>query len=126
MSQLKTPSRSSHSRKRNGRRAGKIWDADRAASRTGFTLTPARASPGDLLEPRHRVRDDLLRGRARAGLGEHIDDDPLVDDLTRLAIGRRRPRHQLAGFEHLEIGLEPRLLVPFLVLVVSVEEWRMV
>src|SRR5262249_61213922 len=108
MSQLKTASRSSHSRKRNGRRAGKIWDSDRAASRTGFTLTPPRSLPVDLLEPGHRVRDDLLRGRARAGLGEHVDDDPLVDDLTRLAIGRRRPGHQLARFEHFEIGLEPR------------------
>src|SRR5262249_62298280 len=114
MSQLKTASRSSHSRKRNGRRAGKIWDADRAASKTGFTLTPPRSLPVDLLEPGHRVRDDLLRGRARAGLGEHVDDDPLVDDFTRAAVGRRRPRHELAGLEHLQVRLEARRLVSIL------------
>src|SRR5262245_41129309 len=112
MIQLKTLSRSSHSRKRNGRRAGTTCGAGRAASRTGFTLTPPRSLPVDLLEPGHRVRDDLLRGRARAGLGEHVDHDPPVDDLARLAVRGRWPGTELAGLEHLQIRLEARLLVP--------------
>ena len=62
-----------------------------------------------------------LGRRARDGLGEHVDHDPAVDHFAVLAVGRRRPRRELAGLEHLLERLDARLDVPLRHLVEGVQ-----
>src|SRR2546422_10199857 len=78
--------------------ATRVTERDAQPARPAWRAVPLRGpgscSPVDLLEPRDAVGDDGLGGRSRAGLREHVDDDPLVDDFTRSAVGGRRPGPQ--------------------------------
>src|SRR5262245_55981271 len=119
MSQLNTDSRSAKASRRNaryGRGAVAATAPDRDASTTGFTL------PVDLLELGDGFRDDGLGRRARAGLGEHVDDHPAIDDRPVRPVGRGRPRRQLPGLQDLLERLDARLDVPLRDLVERVQE----
>src|SRR6267143_1681270 len=122
MSQLNTDSRSRNAASRNGRRAGAASTPALPASRILLNAYP-QLLPIDGLDLRHGLRDGSLGRRARDGLGEHVDHDPAVDHFPMLAVGRRRPRRELAGLQHLLERLDARLDVPLRRFVEAVQVW---
>src|SRR6266849_3707268 len=106
MSQLNTDSRSMN-----------------AARRRGLEYL-AQCLPVDLLELLDGLRDDGLGRRARAGLGEHVDYHPAVDDGAMRAVHRGRPRRELPGLEDFLERLDARLDVPLGHLVEAVQVRR--